>query len=200
MRQLTKTHRWALIWWFLTWAALFFFLIIGARFLTTWSVMKLTCVPPLEVAIELTNETCWKPLVLTVTHTSHRSCSPTASTTGKSLSLLARTMLTYCRNDRIGMALPLKDTLTPRVTPAMSYTRRVMSATMSASSLSIPNLARSGEKLILVQSAVFPALIFCLPWPLDMLSVNTCLYVLPDFESAVSTVNFVEKMLANLAP
>lgn len=44
-------------------------------------------------------------------------------------------------------------TLTPVQIPAMSYTRRVISATMSLSSSVMLNFARSGLNVILVQSA-----------------------------------------------
>ena len=40
---------------------------------STWSATCATCVPPLVVAIELTNENCWKPSSLGAIATSHRS-------------------------------------------------------------------------------------------------------------------------------
>ena len=71
---------------------------------------------------------------------------------------------------------------------------------MSSSSASIPNLARSGTNEIFVQSSPLAlSLIDGLP-QISMLSFHTCLYLLPSDESAVSTVNSDEKMLASLAP
>jgi len=68
---------------------------------------------------------------------------------------------------------------------------------MSGSSFSIPNLARSGWNVTLVNSS--PGVSFTLGSDaLLMLEPQVCLNVL--FLSAVSTVNFVEKTLQSLAP
>jgi hypothetical protein len=63
----------------------------------------------------------------------------------------------------------------------------------------MPNLAKSGTHVTRVQSSLHPSLIVGLPTTF-MLSLNTCLYFLPSFESAVSTTNSCEKMLASFAP
>lgn len=60
------------------------------------------------------------------------------------------------------------------------------------------NLAKSGRKLILVQSSL-EGLIWGSP-RVSMLSRKVCSNRLPEAESAVSTTNSREKMLANLAP
>ena len=85
------------------------------------------------------------------------------------------------------------------VQPAMSYARRVKSAQMSSSSVSMPNLGRSGTQVILVHPSVLPSLIVGLP-TFIMLSLKTCLNFLPSLASAVSTMNSDEKMLASFAP
>ncbi|KAG7254141.1 hypothetical protein CRUP_027940 [Coryphaenoides rupestris] len=54
---------------------------------------------------------------------------------------------------------PLSMTLTPRQEPAMSYARRVSSATMSLSSFCMLNLDRSGWKVTLVKSSPSKCLI-----------------------------------------
>ena len=55
--------------------ALCFFFSVSRTLAITWSVTCFTCVPPSfdDVAIELTNDTCWKPSSDAATHTSHRS-------------------------------------------------------------------------------------------------------------------------------
>ena len=68
----------------------------------------------------------------------------------------------------------------------------------SAPRASMWNLAKSGTKVIRVQSWL-QGLIWGSP-RVSMLSRNVCLNRLPDDESAVSTTNSVEKMLASLAP
>ena len=74
------------------------------------------------------------------------------------------------------------------VVPAMSYARRSMSATMSSSSVSIPNLSRSGTQLIRVQSLPVDALMSGSLLE-RMLSRKTCLNFFPSAESDVSTTN-----------
>ena len=44
----------------MTLAALFFLLICSINIFASWSATVLTCVPPLDVEMELAKETCWK--------------------------------------------------------------------------------------------------------------------------------------------
>ena len=72
---------------------------------------------------------------------------------------------------------------------------------MSSSSLSILKRARSGSKVTRVKSFLFLCgEIFAGPSVPDMLFSQVWDSLRPDLESAVSTVNFVEKMFASLAP
>ena len=58
-----------------------------------------------------------------------------------------------------GSFFPFSMTLTPRQEPAMSYARRVSSATISLSSFCMLNLDRSGWKVTLVKSSLSKCLI-----------------------------------------
>eukprot|EP01083_Nonionella_stella_P190964 707153_1 len=70
---------------------------------------------------------------------------------------------------------------------------------MSTSNFSMSNLARSGLKVMCVQSGPANDVITDLAREL-MLRENTCLKWFLRFPSPVSTINSVEKTLASLAP
>ena len=131
--------------------ALCFFFSVSRTLAITWSVTCFTCVPPSfdDVAIELTNDTCWKPSSDAATHTSHRSphfskmrgappsFGPTYSSTyfWKLSTLSFAPLRCTCGGRRAGGRARLsgsapegaraasrggRRTLTPRVLPAMS--------------------------------------------------------------------------------
>ena len=129
--------------------ALCFFFSVSRTLAITWSVTCFTCVPPSfdDVAIELTNDTCWKPSSDAATHTSHRSphfskmrgappsFGPTYSSTyfWKLSTLSFAPLRCTCGGRRAGAAQRERApegaraasrggrrTLTPRVLPAMS--------------------------------------------------------------------------------
>src|ERR1700694_3113685 len=59
---------------------------------------------------------------------------------------------TYCLKFLILMRSPLRSTLIPLTHPARSYTRRLTTASKSASDVSIPNRLGSGLNVISVHS------------------------------------------------
>lgn len=130
---------------------------------------------------------------------------------------------------RTGSLFPLKNTRTPLEDPAMSYALLVIRATVSLSRMLILNLARSGLKVMQVNSSPSKGLMLASPAlpmllyqvcgknklfdPIFLTSFNTitleqiwtrppltCLKVFLDSLQAVSTVNFVLKMLQSFAP
>ena len=120
MRALMNTQRCPLIWKGLTFRLLSFFYNFSFILSTIWSTIMLTCVPPFDVQMPFTKETCLNYPSERETTTCHRSVSTSGSLILCTPSSPVKYMSTYLRKELMGRSRSFKLTLTSGSRPAIS--------------------------------------------------------------------------------
>ena len=205
--QLTKIHSCCRTWFALTAVPFLPFDTCSRMRATICCSTCSTCLPPLIVAMLFTNDTCRAVPSDTAKPTSHtRPLFSLWSNTTVGFGFAASSLLglpliswiactyisTYCLKFLILSRSPFRNTLTPLTVPAMSYTRFISSASVSASMPSMWKSARSGLKVMHVYSSLRVFLVIFGSDFSCMCCEKTCLYLSSRSRSAVSTMNSVE--------